>query len=131
MRRGLTLLETLAAVTLLGLVATATIPLTMRLGRGELDIAERQEAQCWLLALNERNLEAFDVVRPVKDHPGWWLHQRAFFRTSARPRDDGWIPVGNEWIHLMVRAGTTADAPLLADRVILVLPATVPAEPVR
>jgi prepilin-type N-terminal cleavage/methylation domain-containing protein len=131
MRRGLTLLETLAAVTLLGLVASATIPLTLRLGQGELAIDERLEAQRWLLVQEQGSGDVLDVVRPVKGHPGWWLHRRACFRTSARPPDDGWTPLGEAWLHLMVRTGTADDAPLLADRLVLVLAAVAPAEAPR
>jgi hypothetical protein len=123
MSRGLTLLETLAAVTLLGLVAATAIPLTMRLGQAELDIGERLEARRWLSGQDDPGVAGLDLVQAVKGHPGWYLHRRGFVRTSAKPRDDAKAPPDHRWVHLMVRRGAQSDAEILADRVILAMDA--------
>jgi prepilin-type N-terminal cleavage/methylation domain-containing protein len=120
MTRGLTLLETLAAVTLLGLVASAVIPLTMRLGQGELELDARLEARRWLLGQGDPAVAGLDLVKPVKGHTGWYLHRRAFFRTSGKPVDGAITPSEHQWVHLLVRAGPQPDAEILAERVVLV-----------
>lgn len=120
MSRGLTLLETLAAVTLLGLVASAVIPLTVRLGQGELALDARLEARRWLLGQQDPAAAGLDLVKPVKGHPGWYLHRRAFFRTSGKPVEGPITPPEHQWVHLVVRAGPQRDAEILAERVVLV-----------
>jgi prepilin-type N-terminal cleavage/methylation domain-containing protein len=119
MRPGLTLLETLAAITLLGLVAAAVSPIAVRLGQGELGVAERLAARRWLLTQGDPGVAGNDLVRPVKGRPGWFLHRRAFLRTSARPPQDPLAAPEHGWIHLQVRLGAERDAELLAERILL------------
>lgn len=120
MSRGMTLLETLAAVTLLGLVAAAVIPITLRLGHGELALDARMEARRWLLGQQDPSTGGLDLIKPVKGHPGWYLHRRAFFRTSGKPPERPLPPPEHQWVHLVVRSGAERDAEILAERVVLV-----------
>ena len=119
MRSGLTLLETLAAATLLGLVASAVIPITLHLGHSELNLGERLEARRWLLGQADPATAGLDLIQPVKGHPGWYLHRRAFLCTSGKSPDSPVIGPEHTWVQLAVRAGAERDAEILAERIVL------------
>ncbi len=121
MNRGLTLLETLAATSLLGLVVATIIPLTVRLGMGERGIEERLQARYWLSNRDDPATGGVDLVQPIKGHAGWYLHRRAFLRTSTKPAHDVLAPPDHSWVQLTVRNGSERTAEVLADRVMLVL----------
>jgi len=121
MIRAFTLLETLAAVTLLGLVATAVIPMSLHLGQARLGIDEQVRARGWLLNQSVTRIDDFDQVRAIAEHPGWYLHRVTFMRTSAKTPASTWDAPEHRWVHLMVRSGPDPDATLLADRILMTM----------
>ena len=70
-RGGFTLLEALAAVVTLGLLAAAVVPLLRQLGR--LSVAERLQAQACLRTLAPPGEAASANGQAIAGHPGWRL----------------------------------------------------------
>lgn len=117
-RTGFTLLEALAAVVVLGLLATAAVPLLHRLGDSGLD--QRLQAQALLrsLALPER-LPAGTVIA-VPGHPGWNLEISALAPEPEPPPPAGTAPPAappHRWLLLAIRdaRGATLADTLVAD----------------
>jgi prepilin-type N-terminal cleavage/methylation domain-containing protein len=122
MTKGFTLLETLAAITVLGLVAAAVIPLSLDLGRARLGLDDQLRARSWLLNQGDTGKDDGDRVRAIGEHPGWYLHRITFLRTSAPTPASVRDAPDHRWVHLMVRLGPDPEAPLLADRVLITMP---------
>ena len=122
MTKGFTLLETLAAITVLGVVAAAVIPLSLDLGRARLGLDDRLQARSWLLNQGDTGKDDNDQVRAITEHSGWYLHRVTFLRTSAPTPASVLDAPDHRWVHLMVRLGPDPDAPLLADRILIMMP---------
>lgn len=122
MSRGFTLVETLAAVALLGVVAAAVIPLNLQLGQARLGIDEQLRARSWLLSQGDSGIDDSERISAIVDHPGWYLHRVTFLRTSAKTPATMWDAPEHHWVHLMVRLGPEPDATLLADRILVRTP---------
>jgi prepilin-type N-terminal cleavage/methylation domain-containing protein len=120
---GFTLLETLAATVLLGLLATATIPLALRLGHGGLRVDDRLLAQETLQQLvNEQPGLAHSGILPIATHPGWWLHRLPLVREPVPATTSMRLaPPPYRWVHITLTDGPRAEDPILADVVALIL----------
>jgi prepilin-type N-terminal cleavage/methylation domain-containing protein len=120
MIRGLTLLEVLAAVSILGMVVVAVTPLTLRLGQSEMLQQEQQEARRWLYRYQVMGIQQQDLVRSIKDHPGWYLHQRSLVCMTGKRINDTIILPERQWLELSIRTGSASNDAILCDRLILV-----------
>lgn len=108
---GVTLLEVLAAIVLLSLIAVAVMPLLLRMGRTSVEIEGRIAAEAILQDELARiwlaKLPAGEGHRPLATHPGWilsWVplaHQPSGITGSA--------VVMRRWVCFSVR-GTDAGA---------------------
>jgi prepilin-type N-terminal cleavage/methylation domain-containing protein len=118
MRRatGFTLMETLAAVLVLGLLAAAAVPMLRRLDGPAL--AERLEAQAALrLLAQERQQEG--VVREVPGRPGWSVHAEALAAGPEPPPPPGQAPADahpHRWLLLRLR---TSGGTVLAEQAVV------------
>jgi type II secretory pathway pseudopilin PulG len=119
MKRASTLLETLAAITLLGMVISAVIPIILRLGSGERDLQERLAARQWLLTTDILQDLTTDSTQPVKGRPGWYVQRRTFLRISAKTPEERFPLPPHGWIQLLVCRGAERDAEVLAERLLL------------
>lgn len=119
MKRAATLLETLAAITLLGVVVSAVVPLILRLGDGERDLLERYAARRWLSTTTTLQDLTSDQTQPVKDRPGWYVQRRTFLRTSP-PAPEVRFPLQpHGWVQYLLCRGPERDAEVLAERLVL------------
>ncbi len=128
MRRGFTLLETLAGVVMLGWLAVALVPLVMHLSRSDehmterwrlIELAARWEPPAWPSALGEWE---------VAGHPGFWWRVVAL-RAGTRPERSR-LPheqvVAYRWYHVAITQGRGSQAPWIADRLVLIPVADAP-----
>lgn len=116
-RRAFTLLETLAAVTLLAGLAAVAVPLALRLGGGQITVADRMRALELL-----RNLPPGEAVGtlPLKQRAGWFVRCTPL---TAGPRPGptaGIVPAAHRWVHLAIVDGPDTTAMVLADGIALV-----------
>src|SRR5205823_5070371 len=122
-RRAFTLLEVLAAVVLLGILASATVPMMLHLGRNHDRLTDRKEAAAALAAMT-RASKLVDASS-LPGHPNWQVQQVALAADPPSPPPVGVVPQivpVHQWRWLVVRDGMGADAPILAERMVLVLP---------
>jgi prepilin-type N-terminal cleavage/methylation domain-containing protein len=124
-RDAFTLLETLAAVTLLAMLAAAVVPLTIHLGHGERGLTERWQARQALtvLALKSHAADSDQGVVPVSGHQGWWL--------SSALLAPGYQPIATEtstsilahrWRRLAIYADADAARAPLAEILVVEIP---------
>lgn len=122
MRRGsgFTLLEALAAVITLGLLAAAVVPMLRQLGRT--NVAERIEAQAWLRAmppLAERNA---GPALAIPGHPGWGLVVGELVAGPEPPPAPGSPPPAgpaHRWLVVGIRG---SGGETLAETLVAVMP---------
>lgn len=84
-RRAFTLVETLAAVMLLGILAAAATPLLMRLAQGQSGVASRWQAMRALQELPAATRVAVQdgQLHPMPRHDGWWIQDRLLVRADG------------------------------------------------
>ena len=122
-RHGFTLLEVLTSVVLLGLLASATMPMMLRLGRAHEHFTDRRGAQA-ALAVMARSGDV-GAARAIPGHPEWRISQIDLTADPPPAPPIGVVPPVvpvHRWRWLVVRVGAEADAPILAQRLVLVLP---------
>jgi prepilin-type N-terminal cleavage/methylation domain-containing protein len=117
-RRGFTLLEVLAAVVALAMLAAAAMPLVVHLARSRIGIEERLSASS-LLDRRVAGIETEGAIAdgPVPDHDGWWFRSTRLRRSEFRsglPTD--W---SRSYVVIDVVDGSAADAHVLAQRVLV------------
>lgn len=122
MRRagGFTLLESLAAVIVLGLLAAAVVPLLRNLG--QLTLQERMQALVSLGTLAQREKLVPGTTRPVNGHPGWSLVVSELIAEPEPPPPSDRLPVAgpaHRWLLLSIRADAGGSA--LAETLVAVL----------
>lgn len=120
MRRGFTILEALAAVITLGLLAAAAVPLLRNLGR--LSGGERLLAQGYLRALSPPDGLADGMTLPIDGHPGWRLSVEELSAEPEPPAPAGGPPPAGpprRWLLLRIEADEGRER--LAESVVAVL----------
>ncbi len=118
-RTAFTLLEALAAVVVLGLLATAVVPMLYRLGDAGLD--ERLRAQSLLRLLAPPTSLTGDTVVPIPGHPGWSLAVSALDAGPEPPPPAGSAPpvaTSHRWLVLRIR---NSRGQSLADTLVAVI----------
>lgn len=119
---GLTLVEVLAAVALLGLLASAVVPLVWRLAQGTERLTERWQAvgdlDRLLAGLDATRLLAaadgqpLDPARP----DGLWLRVRRL-RPASPPADDA---ATHGWVLVTLSRKSGRDADVLGERLVAI-----------
>ncbi len=119
-RGGFTLLETLAAVIVLGLLAAAVVPLLRNIGK--LTLQERVQAQAYLRTLAVAEGLVPGTSRAVAGHPGWSLVVNALVaEPEPPPPADGIALAGPPRQWLLVSIRDEASATDLAETLVAVL----------
>ena len=118
MRRvlGFTLLEAMAAVVTLGLLAAAVVPLLRNLG--QLGSSQRLIAQGYLRAMTPPDKLIAGTSLPVPGHPDWRLTVSELI-AEAEPPDR--VPAGpvHRWLLLGIQAEGSSER--LAETVVAIL----------
>ena len=127
-RHAFTLLETLAAVTLLAALAAAVVPLALRLGRGQLTIADQMQAMDLLRHLTPNELPSeLPGTGPLKKHAFWRVRCTPLTPGPTPVPATGITPPAHHWVHLAIISNADADANVLADGLLLISDVPVPA----
>jgi prepilin-type N-terminal cleavage/methylation domain-containing protein len=124
-RRGFTLLEVLAAAVLLGMLAAAAVPMTLRLGRGRQILDDRRVAAAFLDQLASSPGRTVAEGSAVAGHDDWRFQAHDLDGDPSPPPAVGVVPPvaqTHRWRWVAVRAGSTPGAAILAERMVLVLP---------
>ncbi len=117
MRRGFTLLETLAALVVLGLLATAASSFALQLGRAEARTGERWQARILLQTLRQGGvLPRQDGISDISGHPDWHLRQA---RLQEQGISDPTTSVPRAWRLVEIVSGSGESQRVLADLVML------------
>jgi hypothetical protein len=117
-----TLVETLAAVIVLGLLAAAVVPLLRNIGR--LTLQERIQAQAYIRMLATPDGLVPGTTRAVDGHPGWSLVVgNLVAEPEPVPAADSLAPAGppHQWLLVSVRDDDSRST--LAEVVVAVLDA--------
>lgn len=126
MRRcGFTLLEALAAVITLGLLATAVVPMLRQLAR--LDLAERIQAQGLLRAQSTSIDLTAGTAQAIAGHPTWRLVVSDLIAGPEPAPPSGSPPPAappHHWLRLAILATDSGD--LLAETVVAVIDQAAP-----
>jgi prepilin-type N-terminal cleavage/methylation domain-containing protein len=116
MKRGFTLLETLASLVVLGILASSAASFAVRLGRAEIRSAERWQASVLLQSLrNSKTLPEQEGITEIPEHPGWWLRAVDLERESAEAP----TAIPRHWRSIEIISITGDSRHILADLVIL------------
>ncbi len=118
MRRGFTLMEALAAVITLGLLAAAVVPMLRQLGQPV--VAERLQAQALLRSLATLEL-APGTVEAVPGHAGWSLRVSELAAEAEPPPPPGRLPPAappHRWLLVGIHG---AGGGVLAETVVAVV----------
>ncbi len=118
--RGFTLLEAMAAVVTLGLLAAAVVPLLRNLG--QLGSSQRLLAQGYLRAMTPPDDLIPGTTLPVPGHPGWRLTVSELIADAEPPPPPGRLPPAappHRWLLLGIQAEGSAER--LAETVVAVL----------
>lgn len=116
MSRAFTLLEVLAAVMVLGLLAAALVPLVLHQGRGQGRISDEIAARTLLSqALATSWRPAAGERREVADHPGWWIEVRPLDASGTTTTDA--VRPTHRW--LVVTIGDGVASRPFAERLVL------------
>lgn len=121
-RCGFTLLESLAAVLTLGLLAAAVVPLLRQLGQGRL--AERMQAQVVLRSLAPKLVLTAGMAQTVAEHPGWSLNLSELSAESEPAPPPGLPPPAgpaHQWLLVRIQANDSGE--VLAETLVAVLAA--------
>lgn len=113
---GFTLLEALAAVITLGLLAAAAVPMLRQLGR--VDLPERMEAQYALRMLVPQLDPATATGQTIAGHQDWRLEISGLVAGPEPPPPDGSLPPcgpPHRWVVVAIRS---ADGATLAETVV-------------
>ena len=120
MRRGFTLLEALAAVMTLGLLAAVVVPLLRQLGRQT--IPDRIQAQAFLRTLASPESLAPGSALAVEGHPNWSLEIQDLAADPEPPPPPGLAPPAgpaHHWRWVSIHAAGTGE--ILAETVVVIL----------
>jgi prepilin-type N-terminal cleavage/methylation domain-containing protein len=114
-QRGFTILEVLAAVTLVSLVAAVLIPLTVRLGGDGVRLAQHERARAWLAEHRERGFPPSGLYPEVA--PGWWL-QVSDMTTSVSGESPTQAPLAaGRWTLVRLGRDTPGVGTVLAEEI--------------
>jgi len=119
---GFTLMEALAAVVTLGLLAAAVVPLLRHLGRSGL--GERIQAQAYLRTLTSPDGLVPATAMAIPGHPGWNLVVSELFAEAEPAPPSGRPPAAGpsrQW--LLVGIHADGEGAALAQTLVVVLPA--------
>lgn len=118
--RGFTLLEALAAVVTLGLLAAAVVPLLRHLGR--LTLPERMQAESYLRALAAPDGQAAGTAQAIAGHPGWSLRTSDLIAEAEPAPPPGCPPPAgppHHWVLVGIHANDGGE--MLAETLVVVL----------
>ncbi|MEK7415634.1 MAG: prepilin-type N-terminal cleavage/methylation domain-containing protein [Planctomycetota bacterium] len=119
-RGGFTLLETLAAVAILGLLAITVVPMLRQLGQRTL--SERVQAQHYLKTLAPHQNLVAGTMLTISDHPNWRLRINDLIAEPEPPRSPGFpAPVGptHRWLLVSIHASDNNET--LAETIMAVI----------
>ena len=117
MKSGLTLIEVLAAVSLLSMVAAVAIPVTMDVGRKSLQQADAREALAVISDLTRNGIPQPGVLWDRAPH-GWWIQVVPLRRAGATEQA---APV-YQWMSIQVGRGALDQPEILAERLLVIFP---------
>lgn len=123
---GFTLLEALAAVVTLGLLAVAVVPMLRHLD--QFALSERIQAQIYLKALAPQNDLSAGTTQVIVGHPSWNLTiSELIAEPEPIPSPDAPPPAGpdHQWLRVCIRTNDSGET--LAETIVAVIaPGTSP-----
>jgi len=120
-RASFTLVETLAAVALLSLLACAIVPVIQHLAHGDRALRDRYEGRLYITHLG-RSLKPTVKAEPVEGHPGWWVRCDELSDDAAAPLQDHSqdLTIAHQWHQILLMSGPDRSDGVIADALIFV-----------